>query len=302
MEGCVAPSEVPGISSAETSVFGQIAEDLIYADFCESYGTGSKELFRDSHNPSAYLLFLAHNNPHFDRWLQEDYYGRLRREKLGRVPDFIVHKPTEKAFYEVKPDSASGRNEGVEKVGILSAVYQFYKLPYAPGSVFQPKSHTIALLGNTLKATLKVRRPANGLLLYKICLESEKEIELATLVVLLQYIIREINRQKGSGKFRPIDLVPAVKSLKTTDWARDLGIPMAVAGGAAMVRWSHFWKAVVKRFAFRGTIAATLSAADGPLFVGELVSVGIGLWTVVDIIRAGDELWREAEVIARSGA
>src|SRR5688572_33511832 len=121
MQGCIAPSEVPGVSSSEYSAFGAIAEELIYADFCTKYARTPTGLFRDANNPAAYLYFLAINNPQFTQAQQTDYYTRLRTEGLERIPDFMVHTPAERAFYEVKPDSPSGITAGVQKVGILTA-------------------------------------------------------------------------------------------------------------------------------------------------------------------------------------
>ena len=299
MQGCIAPSEIPGISSSEASVFGAIAEDLIYADFCTRYVRIANEVFRDDNNPAAYLYFLAVNNPHFTEDMQRDYFERAWAQKLAKVPDFLVHTANEKAFYEIKPDSVSGRNAGIHKVGKLQAVYPFYRLPYQPGREFAPRDHRVAYLGTALRVILKVRRTVPGLIVYKLCLESEGVLELATLALLLRYIVRAMNQQKGSGRFRPIDLAPAFRSnQELADLARTLGITFTVAAAGA-VGWKYFWKAVAKRFAVRGAAAGTLAAADGPLPVGDLVAAGLAIWTVVDIVRLSDELWRDAAEIAR---
>lgn len=302
MQGCIAPSEIPGISSSEASAFGAIAEELIYADFCTRYTRIATEVFRDDNNPAAYLYFLAVNNPHFTKAMQIDYFERAWAQKLAKVPDFLLHKATEKSFYEVKPDSPSGMTAGVEKVGKLTAVYPYYKLPYKPGKVFAPRDHRVAYFGSALRVILRVRRVAPGLIVYKLCLESKGVIELATLAVLLAYIVRAMNRQRKSGRFRPIDLDPVFRSnQELADLARTLGLTLAAAT-AATVGWKYFWKAVAKRFAARGALAAVLAAADGPLPVGELIAAGFAIWTVVDVIRLSDQLWRDAADIARREA
>jgi hypothetical protein len=236
--------------------------------------------------------------------LQEDYYLRLRGDSLMRVPDFLVHASNEKAFYEVKPDSVAGMRAGVQKVGILGAVYRHYHLPYRGGTAFTPRDHTLATLGSALKATLRVRRAAPGLIVYKICLSSKGAIELATLAALLRYIVKQVNSQKGTGRFRPIDLESALRNQQLPDVARLLGLSMAAGATATLVKvgWRHFWKAVVKRFAVRGATAALLAGADGPLPVGDLIAAGMAIWTVVDVIRLSDQLWRDADSIARQGA
>lgn len=302
MQGCLAPSEVPGVSSGDASIFGGIAEELIYADFCERYARVGTEVFRDANNPASYLLFLAANNPQFTQAVQTDFYRRLMTEQLMRIPDFMVHTATEKAFYEIKPDSPSGMTAGVEKVGILRAVYPFYKLPYIAGIVFMPRDHVVASYGSALRVTLRVRRAAEGLIVYKLCVDAQGVIELATLVLILRYIIGEMNRQKGSGRFRPVDLVPVFRrDRQLADLAKTLGLSF-VAAGAAAVGWRFFWKAVVKRFAVRAAAGAVLAAADGPLPVGDLIAAGMAVWTIVDIIRLKDELWKDAAQIARQGA
>lgn len=301
MQGCLAPSEIPGVPSGDASVFGGVAEDLIYADFLTHYSRDFNEVFRDAHNPAAYLYFLAVHNPRFTQARQEDYYRRVRQAGLMRIPDFLVHTAGEKAFYEVKPESPSGLREGAEKVGYLGAIYRYCDLPYTAGVRFTPRDHTLATLGTAVRATLKVQRAAPGLIVYKICLDSEGVLELATLALLLRLIVREVNKQKGRGRFVPVDLAPAFQGNQQLEGlARTLGISLAAT--AAAVGWKYFWKAVVARFALRGATAATLAAADGPLPIGDLVAAGLAIWTIVDVIRLSDELWRDAAAIARREA
>ncbi len=64
--------------------------------------------------------------------------------------------------------------------------------------------------------------------------------------------------------------------------------------------WKKFWLAVVQRFGIRGTVAAALSAADGPLPIGEIISLGLAIWTAYEIIQIWDELTAEAERAAEA--
>jgi len=64
------------------------------------------------------------------------------------------------------------------------------------------------------------------------------------------------------------------------------------------VGWRQFWSVVVRRFAIRGAAALTLTGADGPFPVGDLLALGLTLWTVWEIIDLWDTLWREAEAEA----
>jgi hypothetical protein len=299
MQGCLAPSEIPGISSSEASDFGGLAEDVIYADYCLQFGCFPGQVFVDHNNPAAYLYFLASHNPQFTEAMQREYYRRLLGAGLMRVPDLLVDRPTEKAFYEIKPDSPSGLSAGVEKVGTLQAVYVTYQLPYVGGTLFKPRDRVVAQLGTALRATFRARLAAPGLIVYQICLDVQGVLELATLAALLRYIVREMNKQKGSGRFQPVDLAPAFREDQHLhDLARTLGLTLVVTAAAA-VGWRYFWKAVAIRFAVRGAAAAALEATTGPLLVGNLLALGLAIWTVVDIIRLSDELWRDAEAIKR---
>lgn len=306
MRGCLAPSEIPGISRQDASAFGEIAEELIYADFCTRYPRVATQVFRDAYNPSGFLYFLTINNPQFTRARQLDFYVRLRTQRMMYVPDFMVHTATEKAFYEVKPESRTGMSAGVQKVGTLGAVFPSYGLPYVAGSVYSPRDHVVGRMGPALEVRLRVRRVAPGLLVYALCLRSDRAMDMATLALLLRYLVLELNKQRGSGSIRPVDLTPLfTRNVRLDDLARSLGIPIAgaAAGAAAgIVGWRYFWRAVARRFAVRGSTALVLAAADGPLPVGDLIAAGLALWTIVDIVRLHDELWRDARVIRDASA
>jgi hypothetical protein len=306
MQGCIAPSEIPGVSKDERDAFGAIAEDIIYADFCSQYKPAPNELYRDANNPSSFLYFLALHNPQFTEAKQRDFYRRLRRAELGWVrPDFLLHKICEKALYEVKPDSKSGRRKGEEKVGILLAAFRYYRLPYTAGVLFTPRDHVVAQFGSALQVTLRVRLAGPGLVVYRLCLKSQGVLELVTILALLRFVVREMNKQRGRGRFKPIDLAPAFRQHKElSDLARALGLTMTVVAATAVaaVGWKFFWKAVVKRFAVREATAAALAVATGPIPIGDLIALGLTIWTIVDIIRLSDALWLDAQAIARQQA
>ncbi|BDA84740.1 hypothetical protein Sa4125_22820 [Aureimonas sp. SA4125] len=104
--------------------------------------------------------------------------------------------------------------------------------------------------------------------------------------------VRERNRERVRIEADP-RLVPVVVGAGAT-------AAVVVAGRAL---WPHFWRVVATRFAIRGTAMLALSAADGPLPVGELLSLGIALVTVAQIASDWNDLWREADAVAsREGA
>lgn len=48
-----------------------------------------------------------------------------------------------------------------------------------------------------LRVILRVRRVADGLLAYRICLESEGLLEMAVVALLLRVVVGQLNRQRG---------------------------------------------------------------------------------------------------------
>lgn len=305
MKGCLAPSEIPGLAETEVSRFGNFAEDLISSEYRLRRGFSGMDVYIDNNNPAPYWYFIVSHNPQFSIQAQKDYYTQAYLARDYRRPDILIHTFAEKAFYEIKPDSTSGRQAGVEKVGILTSTYAMCRLPYLPGFAYSETSILVASAGPVLRVHLRAKLQMPGLIVYRICLESAVELDVVTLAILLRFIVRELNRQSGSGSFRPVDLGPAfAREGQLNQLARTLGMGAVAgaAGAAAVVGWKYFWKAVAKKFAVRGATMAALSVADGPLPVGELISIGIAVWTVVDIIRLSDELWNEAAQLQRAGA
>lgn len=296
MKKCLAPSEIPGITSNDSSIFGRLAEDLIWADMCKKRAYGPNEVYVDDHNPSGYLYFLKRHNPSLNL---TQFASQLAITRLGRKqPDILIHTSTEQIFYEIKPDSASGKNDGVEKLGILSATYKYFKLPYTLGLSYTPSEIVLASFANQLTVTLHASLAGPGLILYRFCLECNAEIELLTLAIIAGYIIKKLNKLGRKKVFGLVDLRPLFASEgQLAVLARELRMVMST--GTASVGWKYFWKAVAKRFAVRGAAAAALAAADGPLPIGDIIAIGIGLWTIVDIIRLSSLLWQEAAVLAK---
>lgn len=59
--------------------------------------------------------------------------------------------------------------------------------------------------------------------------------------------------------------------------------------------WQVFWRIIIKRFALRGTVAAVLAASDGPLPIGDLLSIGLTLYTIAEIVYYWNEIWMEVD-------
>lgn len=47
--------------------------------------------------------------------------------------------------------------------------------------------------------------------------------------------------------------------------------------------WRTFWRLMVKKVGVKGSLAALLVAADGPMILGDLLAVGLTIWMIYDI-------------------
>lgn len=300
MEKCFAPSDIFVKGTLEAAVFGALAEDLIYMDFCKKFPPKLLDIYLDQNNESAYVRFLAMHNPSFNIHIQKRFYEILRSEPTLKVyrPDILVH--SRKEFYEIKPNSPSGQVKGITKVGNLSATYVHFKLPYRPGTAYTPMKLLVASYAGQIKVRFKAWLMGPGLIVYSVCIEYNEKADLRSLAPLLFFVLIKMNEQKGKKTFRPIDLGPAfAKEGQLSSLARTLGIVMVSGVAAAVVvGWRHFWKAVVVRFAPKAALAAFLVGCDGPLPIGDLIGAGMSLIMVVDVIRYSKEIWEEARTIA----
>lgn len=291
MKGCITPGEILRNGDQSLSVFGGVAEEIIYADFMSKNAYSLGEVYKDNYNPAAYLYFLKLHNPKLNLY---SYASELSSQELGiNRPDILIDSIVSKVFYEIKPDSITGIAAGIEKVAILAMTYARFNLPYQPGMSYKGCNIIVAQLPRRIKVTLKADLKEQGLITYKLCLESDKDLDLEVLAALLRYVIQQMNKQAKQKTFTPVDLEPAfAREGQLTAFATALGLTAMTV--VAAVGWKYFWKAVIKRFAIRGAIAATLAAADGPLPVGDLIAVGMAIWTIIDVIRFSSALWDEA--------
>lgn len=178
---CFAPSEL--LDSVDASLFGSIAEAIIEADYLRFVGRAgafpaSETEFFDSRtpfpSPSVYRAFLKAHHPHLDLIDLFKVGGGL-----SRVPDIMTHDAAGGVFefYEIKPNSPDGLFAGEEKVAHIHAMQQLFGLPYVPGTTYAPHGEIEFFSGSSLgidvRLFLKVRAAATqGLLLYKVCVES----------------------------------------------------------------------------------------------------------------------------------
>lgn len=213
---CVAPSEIPGFTQA--SAFGAVAERVILADYLREVGRttvfpASPKDFMDFSagfgSSALYAAFLAANNPK----LNTIALANLSVGGMLKIPDLMTHDPgTRTEFYEIKPNSISGRLAGSTKLATIDALMIFHSLVYTPGIKYSPNKRINIFSGTPLGYRLDVffhfQRIAPGLIVYDICAEGDlKELGLAALLAILAIILAIWLRNGlpgGGGGFKPV--------------------------------------------------------------------------------------------------
>jgi hypothetical protein len=204
---CFAPSELFGEDIAKG--FGIIAEPFIsykLTPFLERYGVAPFDLYQDysfeGSIDKTYVGFLRIKNPS----LSPSVINKLLTTPLKR-PDILIDNSNLKEYYEIKPDSPSGRSAGRSKLANIESYYNNYSLPYKRGQLFNPPSNI--LIGRTEVSSGGTRIPVevsfdlrldNGLILYKLCIKTKWRLILALgLVYALLKAIIDLMRSMISG-------------------------------------------------------------------------------------------------------
>jgi hypothetical protein len=146
----------------------QIAEPLIFKDFCTKNGPCTDVFFDISKSFIPYRDFLLAHNPGKASLAMS--IGKKTR------PDILSHRPPDFDWYEVKPASLYGIRDSVEKLVILLGLY--LRLPYKPGKRYTPtKDIVLGTLfspeGHQLKIILETERPLPGVIFWALCIEGD---------------------------------------------------------------------------------------------------------------------------------
>lgn len=175
---CKAPSD---LVHENTVIIGQIAEGIIQGDWQRHLGRSlvfpaSTKDFADFTsgfaNTTLYRAFLVGNNP------QLSVIELLRLSAgLRRVPDFCTHDiPRRADYYEVKPNSDSGRRDGRIKIAEIDALNANFSLPYKPGTIYTPDKNVEyfngTIGGQPHKAVMHFKRIQPALIVYEFCFTS----------------------------------------------------------------------------------------------------------------------------------
>lgn len=170
---CFAASEIFGKYIYD--VLGGILESYVAFEltpFLAKNRVAPNDLYIDpSYEGVTYLGFLKPRNPKLPNTLADD-------KILGEArPDILIHTRLIKEFYEIKPNSNSGRAAGKRKVQDLNRIYSTYNLPYSEGSSFIPPDHieigstSIVVSGKTIPVEVSFGLLKTGaLILYDVCI------------------------------------------------------------------------------------------------------------------------------------
>ncbi len=210
---CAAPSEV--VLTPTAKAIGLLAEDFIGEEYLRHRGRStffpaSPEDFQDVSvifgNRQLHVAFLAANNPTrfkpgvaglgFD--LADPLAVDANRMK---VPDLLNHipaastTPSRVEYYEIKPNSISGRSAGRRKLKSLESDYKKLAFPYIRGKVWSVNKRVRifkgSILGFSVESTFHYFLLEDGLIVYDICIDGPllKFVALAVIIGIIAAII-----------------------------------------------------------------------------------------------------------------
>jgi len=200
---CSAPESVPGLPDRILNQMAEpiqvIAENRIFDQYARRRGTGAPstifpnrggdgtQIFRDFEsvaggplNTAEFIKFLKANNSQVD-----EVNLALQMSMAGggiKNPDWITHRASkaEFEFYEVKPNSAKGKEKGRGKILFLIALFGSQRPPlqYIPGLLYFPQDEEEVLWVETkgfmeTEITLRWFRLEPGLIVYEVCIDSK---------------------------------------------------------------------------------------------------------------------------------
>ena len=205
---CLAPSEF--LQTPVASAFGAFAESVIAGDYLKNVGRPSffpaspfdfLDISVGFGNTVLYIAFLKSHHPR----LSAAALLALSAGGLLKIPDMMTSDaPRRTEFYEIKPNSFTGRAAGSVKIAMIDGLMTFHSLPYVPGTQYSPNTRIPIFSGTPLGARLDVffhfERIAPGLVVYDVCAEGDlAQLGLAVLLAILAIIIAILLRRGLPG-------------------------------------------------------------------------------------------------------
>jgi hypothetical protein len=232
---CKAPSEYVGAKFGR--IFGELAHQIISEDYRTARGgvhffPAALEDFRDIQegfgNVSLFIAYLGANHLVDKELLASKFTQNFGEQSPNFIPDLMTNVQGRQEFYEIKPNSKSGRKDGRDKVVGLLTFFQSEHLTYEPGLQYEPdRSVTLWKYDSGLfkyEVKLHYFRIQAGLVVYEVCTEIDgpsealKAIGEAFVVligaILIKFLLRGRNLPpNGSGRPEPWPAAPPVIQL-----------------------------------------------------------------------------------------
>lgn len=172
-----APFELFDVDQTGNAV-GHIVESFVVEEYLKHVGRqyvfpANQKDFSDFTagfaNVTLYTTFLQQNNPN----LSLSQLLWMRGRGLRRIPDICTHDdPRRFEYYEIKPNSTSGRFDGIQKLSQIDAFNDNFNLPYKPGKIWNPEFYIIwyddTLQGIPTQLAFHITRIRPGLIAYDI--------------------------------------------------------------------------------------------------------------------------------------
>lgn len=195
---CLAPSEL--VETPVAQAFGLIAESFIGLRYLSHTGrTGFfptnpsdfQDISAGFSNVTLFISFIKSHNPGLS---VAELLMLSAAAGMVRVPDLMTDDATRDVFYEIKPNSLSGRTAGKAKIAALDALFARFSLPYRSGSSWSPdekiKVFSGKMFGRHIEGSFHYFRSSAGLILYEICIEGDLlDLALDVLVAIALAII-----------------------------------------------------------------------------------------------------------------
>ena len=223
MQVCFAPSQYV-VDDTIVRGFAALVEKLIQSDYCAHVGgcfpfdprkggpqTDYFDTFRGPHPCNDFAEYLAKHNSNVQ---ESTAAAECLAEKGPGVPAFAIPDIVRHAasglgeFYEIKPNSASGRAKGKKKIDDFEDVIARYHLPYESGLDYRPDERFTmwdgAWQGCPIEISLHYWLESDGLILYEICFDSGvKQFSEVAIAMLVQGAIA-LALLTGVGELSPV--------------------------------------------------------------------------------------------------
>jgi Putative peptidoglycan binding domain len=189
---CFPPGQI--FDSGKTrQAFAELVELIVFQDYCKQLSNsglgvcetffppigGRREFFDENAGVArcdALASFLKFHNPSINEQAIVDNCKATNPKPLkAKIPDIISNRFSRLEFYEIKPNSLSGRESGAEKIAWFNILCSstVANLPYKAGTQYKPNFfwnfNPSNVLGAPFQFSIHIFWAIEGLILYELC-------------------------------------------------------------------------------------------------------------------------------------